>query len=516
MADASIMEQIVSLCKRRGFIYPASEIYGGLNGFWDYGPLGSLLKNNIRDWWWHEMVLCPPLGPDGHPIEMVGIDSSIIQNPKTWVASGHAGGFSDPMVDCRETKQRYRADHLMALGYVTEKGPTEAMFAFVENDADSEANAAKRLAKRYKDLQGSEVRKVKLGALSAEQMKLVTGPDAKEPGTLTEPRQFNLMLTTEIGAVDPVKAYLRPETAQGIFLDFKNILDTSRVRVPFGVAQIGKSFRNEVTPRNFIFRSREFEQMEMEWFCHPDEAAKWYEFWKVQRMAWWRSLGVAESNLRFRDHEKDELSHYSKMTVDIEYKYPFTAPDFGELEGIAHRGEFDLTQHSQHSGQKLDYFDQELQLRLKEEGKSADEIKARSRYIPNVIEPASGLTRAVLVLLCEAFTPDEARPSKMFLKFKPQFAPIKVGIFPLVNKDGMPEVAEKLYLDLRSQFTSEYDAKQSIGKRYARMDEIGTPFCVTVDGQTLQDQTVTLRDRDAMGQVRVSLDKVKGYLAERL
>jgi glycyl-tRNA synthetase len=256
--------------------------------------------------------------------------------------------------------------------------------------------------------------------------------------------------------------------------------------------------------------------MEMEWFCHPEEAAKWYEFWKAKRMEWWRSLGVAESNLRFRDHEKDELSHYSKMTVDIEYKYPFTAPDFGELEGIAHRGCFDLAQHQEHSAQKLDYFDQELQLKLKEEGKTPEEIKAKSRYIPNVIEPASGLTRAVLVLLCEAFTPDEARPSKMFLKFKPQFAPIKVGIFPLVNKDGMPEVAEKLYLHLRNDFTTEYDAKQSIGKRYARVDEIGTPFCVTIDGQTLQDQTVTVRDRDTMGQVRVNLDSVRSYLKERL
>jgi glycyl-tRNA synthetase len=513
MPDASVMEQIVSLCKRRGFIYPASEIYGGLNGFWDYGPLGCLLKNNIRDWWWNQMVLCPPIGPDGHPIEMVGLDSSIIQNPKAWVASGHAGGFSDPMVDCRESKQRYRADHVSVLGY-TPEADGGTMFAFIQGDAESYESARKKLEKRYKITNpASEIFELPLNKCDASR---VVGPDAKEKGTLTEPRQFNLMLTTEIGAVDPVKAYLRPETAQGIFLEFKNIIDTSRVRVPFGVAQIGKSFRNEVTPRNFIFRSREFEQMEMEWFCHPDEAPKWYEFWKAKRMEWWRSLGVAESNLRFRDHEKDELSHYSKMTVDIEYKYPFTSPDFGELEGIAHRGEFDLTQHSQHSGQKLDYFDQELQLRLKEQGASPEEIKARSRYIPNVIEPASGLTRAVLVLLCEAFTPDEARPSKMFLKFKPQFAPIKAGIFPLVNKDGMPEVAEKLYLDLRAQFTCEYDAKQSIGKRYARMDEIGTPFCVTIDGQTLQDRTVTVRDRDAMGQVRVGLDQVRGYLLERL
>src|SRR5580658_4999110 len=517
MSESNLMEQIVALCKRRGFVYPASEIYGGLNGFWDYGPLGVLLKNNIRDWWWHEMVLCPPIGPDGHPIEMVGLDSAIIQNPKTWVASGHAGGFSDPMVDCRESKQRYRADHLEVI--ISKLEDKKVYTAFVSGDqlsksmAQAKSNRALRIGREHVVPQTE----TKLYThLSPEEQALVIGPDAKEKGTLTEPRQFNLMLTTKIGAVDAVEAYLRPETAQGIFLEFKNIVDTSRVRIPFGVAQIGKSFRNEVTPRNFIFRSREFEQMEMEWFCHPDEAPTWYEFWKAKRMEWWRSLGVAESNLKFRDHAKDELSHYSKMTVDIEYKYPFTAPDFGELEGIAHRGEFDLKQHSEHSGQKLDYFDQELQLKLKEQGASPEEIKAKSRYIPNVIEPASGLTRAVLVLLCEAFTPDEARPSKMFLKFKPQFAPIKVGIFPLVNKDGMPEVAEKLYLDLRTQFTSEYDAKQSIGKRYARMDEIGTPFCVTIDGQTIQDRTVTVRDRDAMTQVRVGLDQVKGYLGERL
>jgi glycyl-tRNA synthetase len=521
MAEANVMEQIVSLCKRRGFIYPASEIYGGLNGFWDYGPLGCLLKNNIRDWWWHEMVLCPPIGPDGHPIEMVGLDSSIIQHPETWVASGHAKGFSDPMVDCRACKSRFRADHVLVTEFMEVGGADTDLRVLIagvgEPNEILEANKKKldKLRKAHPSL-GNPFGFRKYTEVNEAGRAKLECPNCGERGTLTEPRQFNLMLTTEIGAVDPVKAYLRPETAQGIFLEFKNIIDTSRVKVPFGVAQIGKSFRNEVTPRNFIFRSREFEQMEMEWFCNPDEAAKWYEFWKAKRMEWWLSLGVAKDNLRFRDHEKDELSHYSKMTVDIEYKYPFTAPDFGELEGIAHRGCFDLTQHQEHSGQKLDYFDQELQLKLKEEGKSADEIKAKSRYIPNVIEPASGLTRAVLVLLCDAFTPDEARPSKMFLKFKPQFAPVKVGIFPLVNKDGMPEVAEKLYLDLRNDFTTEYDAKQSIGKRYARMDEIGTPFCVTIDGQTLQDRTVTVRDRDAMGQVRVGIDSVGAYLKERL
>jgi len=521
MAESSnnVMEQIVSLCKRRGFIYPASEIYGGINGFWDYGPLGVLLKNNIRDDWWRKTVLTPPIGPDGHPIEMVGVDTAIIQNPKTWVASGHVGGFSDPMVDCRETKQRYRADHLLVAQASVERkdGRVEPLppMALLDGD-DFNERFQKKAEKLIRKTGGGkficpEAGKVaKYTELSPEERQQVIGPDVETPGTLTEPREFNLMFQTMVGAIqsEDAKAYLRPETAQGIFLNYKNIVDTMRVKVPFGVAQIGKSFRNEVTPRNFIFRSREFEQMEIEWFCHPDEAAKWYEFWKAERMKWWRDLGVSEGRLRFRDHEPDELSHYSKMTVDIEYRYPFTEPDFGELEGIAHRGCFDLSQHQEHSGVKLDYFDQERQQR----GEPADKV----RYIPNVIEPSSGLTRGVLVLLCEAFTPDPARPSKMFMKFAPRMAPIKVGIFPLVAKEGMPEVAEKLYLDLRNKYSAEFDVKQSIGKRYARMDEIGTPYCVTVDGQTLVDQTVTIRDRDTATQQRIAIDKVRSYLDERM
>jgi glycyl-tRNA synthetase len=508
----NVMESIVSLCKRRGFIYAASEIYGGLNGFWDYGPLGVLLKNNIRDHWWRNMVEVPPIGPDGHPIDMVGIDTSIIQNPRTWVASGHVGGFSDPMVDDRETKQRYRADHVIVMVPKDHQGNA---FAFLPGEQDAAEKKIKREARRNP----ADYEIVPLMKLPLDQYGNIVAPATKTPGTLTEPRAFNLMFITYVGALvsEEAKVYLRPETAQGIFLNFKNVVDTTRVKIPFGVAQIGKSFRNEVTPRNFIFRSREFEQMEMEWFCHPDEARKWYDFWKEQRMNWWRSLGVKDENLRFRDHDPDELSHYSKMTVDIEYKYPFTAPDFGELEGIAHRGEFDLTQHQQHSGQKLDYFDQDLQLRLKEQGLPAEEVKAKSRYLPNVIEPASGLTRAVLVILCEAYrrTPDRQGTTEM-LSIKPQFAPIKAGIFPLVNKEGMPEIAEKLYMDLRQRFTCEYDPKQAIGKRYARMDEIGTPFCVTVDGDTLKDQTVTVRERDSMSQQRIALDQVKPFLCDKL
>jgi glycyl-tRNA synthetase len=505
------MEKIVSLCKRRGFVYPASEIYGGIRGFWDYGPLGVLLKNNIRDWWWRNMVESPPLGPDGHPVDMVGIDTAIIQHPKTWVASGHVAGFNDPMVDDKETKSRYRADHVKV--FVPKDGQGNS-YAFVDD-----REAAEKKIKRDARRNVADYDEVVLTTLPLEAYAKVVGPDTKTAGTLTEPRAFNLMLDTYPGPIrdEENKAYLRPETAQGIFLNFKNVIDTTRVKVPFGVAQIGKSFRNEVTPRNFIFRSREFEQMEMEWFCHPDEARTWYEFWKAERLKWWLSLGVKESNLRLRDHAADELSHYSKMTVDIEYLYPFTAPDFGELEGIAHRGEFDLTQHQQHSGQKLDYFDQDLQVRMKEQGASPDEIKAKSRYIPNVIEPASGLTRAVLVLLCEGYRHEPGRQgTEEYLSLKPRFAPVKLGIFPLVNKEGMPEVAERLYLDLRSTFTCEHDPKQSIGKRYARMDEIGTPFCVTIDGQTLTDRTVTVRERDTMAQQRIGIEQVRAYVQERL
>ena len=507
----NVMEQIVSLCKRRGFVYQASEIYGGIRGFWDYGPLGVLLKNNIRDWWWHNMVICPPIGPDGHPVEIVGLDSAIIQHPKVWKASGHVDSFNDPMVDCKETKSRYRADHVKVLVPHDGQGMS---YAFVD-DRDAAEKKIKRDAKRnttdYKD--------VILTTLPLDHYAKIVGPDTKTSGTLTEPRAFNLMLDTYPGPIrdEDNKAYLRPETAQGIFLDFKNVMDTTRVRVPFGVAQVGKSFRNEVTPRNFIFRSREFEQMEMEFFCPPDDSLKWYEFWRGERMKWWLSLGIKPENLIFRDHAQDELAFYSKATVDIEYKYPFTDPDFGELEGIAHRGEYDLTQHSKHSGQKLDYFDQQLQLELKEKGVDAETVKARSRYTPNVIEPASGLTRAVLVLLCEAYRHQPGRAgAEEWFAFKPKFAPVKAGIFPLVNKDGMPEIAEKLYLELRGHHTVEFDAKQAIGRRYARMDEIGTPFCFVIDGQTKEDGTVTVRDRDTANQIRIPLTSVKEYLDREL
>src|SRR5690606_21463425 len=320
---------------------------------------------------------------------------------------------------------------------------------------------------------------------------------------------FKLMFETWAGTTqtDENKVYLRPETAQGIFTNFKNICDTMRVRVPFGIAQVGKAFRNEVTPRNYIFRSREFEQMEMEWFCHESEAGEWLEFWKTERLAWWKKVGLSAENLQLRQHEPDELAHYAKSghgTWDIEYRWPFTHPDFGELEGVAHRSNYDLTQHEKSSGQKLSYFDQER----------------NERFIPHVVEPAAGLTRGVLALLCEAFTPDESRPSKVFMKFEPRMAPIKAAIYPLVNKDGMPEVAEKLHDELTAKFGGlgmiEYDPKQNIGKRYARMDEAGCPYCFTIDSDTLKDQTVTVRHRDDQRQERVALDAVEGWLGERI
>ena len=455
---AKTMDNIVALCRRRGFIFQSSEIYGGINGFWDYGPLGTELKRNLKNAWWHDIVRCPPTGPDGDLIEMVGVDCTIIMNPKVWVASGHVAGFNDPMVDCKTEgcKGRFRADHLDQYQCPLKPSKTPGQF---------------------------------------------------EKCQLTEARQFNLMFESHAGAVkdDANKVFLRPETAQGIFANFRNVVDTSRVKVPFGIAQVGKAFRNEVTPRNFTFRSREFEQMEIEFFIRPETANEWYAFWRDTRFAWWKSIGLAGENLQLREHDRDELAHYAKDgagTSDIEYRFPFTAPGFGELEGVAHRTDFDLRQHAEHSGlkDKLKYFDQ-----VKNE-----------RYFPHVIEPSAGADRGTLALLCEAYTPDPTRPSGVYMAFHPRMAPLKAGVFPLVNKDGMPEVAEKLYRELRGRFAVDYDPKQSIGKRYARMDEAGTPYCVTVDGDTLTQQTVTIRHRDTQQQERVAIDKVAAFLGEKI
>lgn len=492
------MTELVGLCKRRGFVFAASEIYGGINGFWDYGPLGVQLKNNLRDRWWRDMVIAPPLGPDGKPLQIVGLDSSIIQNPRAWEASGHVAGFNDPMVDCKKTKLRYRADHLIAVL----DARNDQIFVFIQGTLEEKANL-KKLKKMAGTDDLTKLEMVPFDKIAPASYGKCIGPDTDEKGTLTEPRSFNLMFKTYVGATatEDDKAYLRPETAQGIFLNFKNVVDSSRVRVPFGIAQVGKAFRNEVTPRNFVYRSREFEQMEMEWFCPPDEAKMWFDFWVNERHNWWKSVGVSDENMLIRPHDKDELSHYAKAgegTVDIEYRFPFTAPGFGELEGIAHRCDFDLTQHEKFSGVKMDYF---------------DDINQK-RFIPHVIEPASGLTRGVLTLLAEAYTPDPSRPSGMYLKLKPSMAPVKAAILPLTTKDGQPEIAQKLYMECRKQFATELDIKQNIGKRYARNDEIGTPFCVTIDSDTSNDQAVTIRHRDTMKQERVALDKVTSFIAQ--
>jgi glycyl-tRNA synthetase len=511
------MESIVSLCRRRGFVFQSSEIYGGINGFWDYGPLGVELKKNLKDAWWQDIVRCPGIGPDRDLISMVGVDCTIIMNPKVWVASGHAAGFADPMVDCRESQGRYRYDHIQVYAH-PDPAQAKVYFAFL-SDHVSEAKQKKAAEKAFKTAPAI----VALSAIPRTEWINVVGPEAEKAGTLTEPRQFNLMFQTHTGAVQSEESmtYLRPETAQGIFANFRNILDTTRVKVPFGIAQTGKAFRNEVTPRNFTFRSREFEQMEIEFFIRPDTAKEWYKYWRDSRYAWWQSIGLAGNNLQLREHDRDELAHYAKTgegTSDIEYKFPFTDPGYGELEGIAHRGAFDLTQHAEHSGlkDKLKYFDQDLQLELQAKGLSKEEIASKTRYFPHVIEPSAGADRGTLALLCEAFTPDPNRPSGLYMKFHPRMAPVKAGIYPLVNKDGMPEIAEKLYMDLRKRYAVEYDAKQAIGRRYARMDEAGTPFCFTIDGDTAKDQTVTVRHRDTLAQERISIDKVGAFLAEKI
>lgn len=491
------MKEIVALCKRRGFIFPASDIYGGINGFWDYGPLGVELKNNLRDAWWKRMVTCPPIGPDGQPLQIVGVDAAIIQNPKAWEASGHVGGFNDPMVDDKETKKRYRADHVIVLVPNDGQGPCVA-FDKEASSADIDA----RLKKVARGRPQSDYSVERLDQVSVDKFANIFGPEAKEIGTLTEPRQFNMMFHTYVGATagDDNKAYLRPETCGPIFTNFNNVLDSSRVKVPFGIAQIGKAFRNEVTPRNFIFRSREFEQMELEWFCEEEDVPKWFEFWLEERKAFWASVGIPESMLYMNEIEKAELAHYSQRTVDMEFEFPFTSPGYGELEGVAHRGNFDLTQHEKFSGAKLQYFDQEK----------------NARYTPHVIEPSCGLTRGVMALLSAAYTVDTNRPSGMYMNFHPSMAPKKAAILPLTAKDGHPEIATKLYMELREHFAIDLDIKQNIGKRYARQDEIGTPYCFTIDGQTVQDSTVTVRERNTMAQERMPLDKVKAFLFEKI
>jgi glycyl-tRNA synthetase len=496
--ENTLIEEIVSLCKRRGFVFQSSEIYGGFNGFFDYGPLGVELRRNIKDAWWEDMVR--------RRDDMVGLDSSIIMNPSIWKASGHIDGFSDPMVDCRESKMRYRADQLFAAD-IRVNGESLGWICLLESvdmqeDAEKKAETIKRKAAKQGTLESVELRP--FDELSADEQKLVPSPATGNVGTLTEPRDFNMMFETNVGALRDASsvAYLRPETAQGIFANFKNIIDTGRVKVPFGIAQIGKAFRNEITPRNFIFRSREFEQMEIEYFIPPDEEAwpKYHREWINTRMSWFSSIGLTSDFLGEEVHPKEKLAHYAKACTDITFKFPFGEH---ELEGIAARGNFDLTQHQEHSGKNLEFFDE----------------SRKEKYLPHVIEPSLGVDRTFLAVICSAYQIDEIEGEKRtVLRFHPRIAPIKAGIFPLVkNKPELVERARKLYHRLQRKWNVIFDQSGAIGRRYRRIDEVGVPFGLTVDFETIEgDGSITLRDRDTTEQIRLSEDEAIAYLEEKI
>ncbi len=507
--DETTMEKLVALCKRRGFIYPSSEIYGGIGGFWDYGPLGVELKRNIKDVWWHDMVICPPKGPNGADLQIVGVDCALIMNPKVWQASGHLGeGFADPMVDCRECRGRFRADKVWLVGFVSPDKPNEpAAVVGAEADTAQEAADSVQLSKSKAKKLPKDAEKIAVSlAKGRADGWAPTCPKCGAP-QLTEARAFNLMFKTHVGALEESSsvAYLRPETAQGIFVNFKNVVDTQRVRVPFGIAQIGKAFRNEINPRNYTFRSREFEQMEIEFFCHPDTSREWYEFWRDLRLNWYTSLWIKSDKLRPREQDEDERAHYSVGTTDVEYLFPFS-DEPQELEGVAHRADYDLNAHQTASGKDLTYYDDET----------------KERYLPHVIEPSAGVDRFALAALCEAYHEQEIVGAKgkaetrVFMRFHPRLAPIKAAVFPLVKKDGMPETGQAIYEDIRRSFPAFYDEKGAIGRRYARQDEAGTPFCITVDGQTAEDGTVTVRWRDTLAQERIDKSRCLEYLREKL
>lgn len=532
------MDKIVSLCKRRGFLFQSSEIYGGLQGFWDYGPLGVELKRNVKDAWWRDMVsghneLVHPAGAPS-TYEMVGLDSTIVMHPQIWKCSGHYDLFHDYMVDCRQSKKRYRYDQVRGRWVEFEE---QKVFVTTLAEVEHEDEDVQRRALKLFKLRGKDADRLKYdgGYVSLETIDnfdQVLGPDANQVGTLTEPREFNLMFKTTIGALGGEEdvAFLRPETAQGIFVNFKNVLDSSRVRIPFGIAQIGKSFRNEITPRNFTFRSREFEQMEIEFFCHPSESQKWYQYWRDRRVAWYKELGLGGESIILREHHVEELAHYSTGTADIEYAFPFLpAGEYGELEGIAHRGDFDLRSHMEG---KLDPSTNPLTLELDENGKPRHRGSGRDltyrdditneRYTPHVIEPSAGADRGVLAFLCEAYKEDEApdengkMQTRTVLKLHPRLAPVKAAVFPLVKKDGMPEIAQEIYGELKESMAVFYDEKGAVGRRYRRQDEAGTPYCVTIDGQSVVDGTVTIRDRDSLEQWRVSKNDLAAELRERI
>ena len=455
---ASVIDTVVNLCKRRGLVYQAGEIYGGSRSAWDYGPLGVELKENIKRQWWCHMVQSRA--------DVVGVDTSVIQPRQVWVSSGHVEVFSDPLVESRHTGKRYRADHLI---------------------------------EAYEEKHGHE---------PENGLADINDPETGQPGDWTEPKAFSGLLKTFLGPVDDEQGlhYLRPETAQGIFVNFKNVMTSSRMKPPFGIANIGKSFRNEITPGNFIFRTREFEQMEMEFFVKPGEDEEWHQYWIDDRYNWYVDLGIKEENLRLYEHPKEKLSHYSKRTVDVEYAFGFKGSKWGELEGVANRTDYDLSVHAKGSGEDLSYYDQ-----------ANDE-----RWIPYVIEPAAGLGRSMMAFLVDAYNEEEAPNAKggtdkrVVLRLDRRLAPIKVAVLPLSKKEELSEPARKLADKLRAHWNVDFDVSGAIGRRYRRQDEIGTPFCVTFDFDTLEDDAVTVRERDTMEQERVKLDDLEAYLAARL
>jgi len=486
MAKITKLDDIVSLCKRRGFIFQSSEIYGGLASCYDYGPLGVELKNNVKRAWWRSVVQMRD--------DVVGVDCSILMHPLVWKASGHTDQFADLVAECKKCHIRSRVDHL------------------VERADEHTEHIALDVA-----------------MTKAQDLSNKVCPACEAVGQFTEPMPFKLMFETKMGANvdDSMTVYVRPETAQGIFANFRNVLDSTRIKIPFGIAQIGKSFRNEVTTKAFIFRTREFEQAELEFFCEPGTDEQWYERWKELRFNWYLGLGVKKENLRLRDHDRDELAHYAKACVDVEYRFPFGSGDWQELEGIANRTDYDLRQHQRGMRTLNKWFENDRDVTKIELAPEAEDYQSgplsyfddekRKRYIPYVIEPSAGIDRSTLAFLVDAYDEEEVRgETRNLLRLHPALAPVKVGVFPLVKRDGMPELAVNIYNDLKRHFNCFYDEKSAIGRRYRRQDEAGTPFCVTVDGQTLQDTTVTVRERDSMEQIRVSTDQLLNYLRAKL
>lgn len=485
--DIKSIEKIVSLSKRRGFIFQSSEIYGGLASTWDYGPLGVEMKNNIKNLWWKDMVTSRR--------NVVGMDAAILMHPEVWEASGHVSQFHDLMIDNKLTKKRYRLDHLLEKqpGNVLHKIANKLKIKFdkmeVHYPSIIYSKVIKTISESHEDID--------LNGLGILDYYNIIKP---LEGDWTVPRQFNLMLKTSLGATadsDDI-TYLRPETAQGIFVNFSNVVTTARQKLPFGIAQLGKAFRNEITTGNFLFRTREFEQMELEFFIYPEDAKEQLEYWSQQRLEWFKKLGVRAEKLRLRAHDKDELAHYSTACYDIEYEFPF---GWSELEGIADRGTYDLDQHNKHAQKKQTYFDQ----------------VNNQHIVPSVIEASAGVDRAFLTCLVDAYHEEEVNgEQRIVLKLSPKVAPITCAVFPLVNKDGLPEISEKIFTEIQTEFSAFFDQGGSIGRRYRRQDEAGTPFGITIDHQTLEDNTVTLRDRDTMEQVRIPADQTLNKLREKI